>query len=412
MFSEQFFQQMVLDTIPVRFFWKDCKGSYLGGNRFFLHDVGLHSVEDLIGCTDYDMPWKSIAPDLQQYDASLLSMSSNVDKWVERTFQIASGGVLQIKTFKTAWINRDGLVGGVLGSYENLKPLQKSLKQFEEQHQFLLQKTEAALPQEKEPECLLLHAEKLMRLGTMVAGIAHEVNSPNNLIMMNSSLLDKIWKDVKPVLQKEYATHPSLRLNNIPFADLENEMEVLIHGVMEGSTRIRKVAQGLKDYAKSEPEEIPSTVSLESLVESSLMILEPMLRNLSSQLCLKKSGQEILVKGKKLQLEQVLINLLTNACQALKESRDRITVTYGVHDDGMAFISVDDTGVGIPSEMLVRIQEPFFTTRREEGGTGLGLSISHSIMKAHGGFLHITSVPTQGTHVEMVLPSLSKKDSC
>ena len=112
-----------------------------------------------------------------------------------------------------------------------------------------------------------------------------------------------------------------------------------------------------------------------------------------------------LIRGNAQRIEQVIINLLVNACQALTRHDQEITVTTGHWDhEDQVYVEISDQGAGIPAEVLGQIKDPFFTTKREEGGTGLGLAISDKIVQDHGGRMEFESEPGRGTTVRIILP--------
>jgi polar amino acid transport system substrate-binding protein len=118
------------------------------------------------------------------------------------------------------------------------------------------------------------------------------------------------------------------------------------------------------------------------------------------------------LKGNFQRFEQVIINLIQNACQALRDTQRGISVSTSYDEKKRSIlITVQDEGMGIPVEVFPHIMEPFFTTKRDSGSLGLGLSISSRIVKEHGGTLHFTSVPGKGTKVEIILPVPRMKEA-
>jgi len=388
------FLRMVLDTISIGVFWKDVEGRYVGCNRAFLLTTGISSFSEVIGKTDFDMPWREIAHEIRQEDLSILETGvvGHIPITKEKKVRLADGVPHHIKSFKTLILAEDGSIQGVLGSSEDISHLYEAEANRREQDRQLLQ------------------ADKMMSLGVLVAGIAHEINNPNNLIMMNSSMVTKIWSDAKPILQKEFASKPSLRLCRIPYESAEQEMDILLQGIVGGASRIRGITHGLKDYAGKDQGEAMDIVSVKSVVEASLMILGPTIQRHTHHFIVQHAESDLFVFGKKMQLEQVLINLLTNACHALPNMQGWITLAYRLREDGKVGISVEDSGAGIPSELLSKIREPFFTTRHASGGMGLGISIALGIVKAHHGSLDICSEQGKGTRVEIVLTHCVPKD--
>jgi len=264
-----------------------------------------------------------------------------------------------------------------------------------------------AMQKQKMQEEQLRQADKMTSLGVLVSGVAHEINNPNNLIMMNAALLTKIWKDLLPILEREFELNPDLRLNRLPYSVLRVEMIELLHGLTEGSERIRTIVHGLKEFVRMDSGRLNERVSLAKVIDDALLIVGNVLRKKTMNLYIDKGPSDILVKGNAQQLEQVLINLLTNAAEALRNGNEMISIEC-VKESPAAILRVTDQGMGIPAAIMGKIQDPFFTTKREHGGTGLGLAVSYGIMEAHGGALHFSSIEGKGTVAEMRLPLLSE----
>jgi PAS domain S-box-containing protein len=253
----------------------------------------------------------------------------------------------------------------------------------------------------------LIHADRMSSLGVLTAGVAHEVNNPNNLVRFNADLLEKILSEMEPVLDAHAAADPAWELAGIPYAEMKPEIRALLAGMRDGSDRIRDIVDGLKDFARR-----PAVGSMRAGVDpaavarSAARLVSSLVRRSTDRW--EEDLPEGLprVRGDSQQLEQVVVNLLTNACQALP-GRDR-PLRLSVQTDSdrsWVEIEVEDGGTGIPPENLPKILDPFFTTKREKGGTGLGLSVSWGIVQAHGGQLAFHSREGGGTRVVLRLPA-------
>lgn len=265
-----------------------------------------------------------------------------------------------------------------------------------------------AQKRQKLQEEQLRQADKMASLGVLVSGVAHEINNPNNLIMMNAALLTKIWKDLQPILEKEFVQNPDLRLNRLPYSVLRTEMAELLHGLTKGSERIRTIVHGLKEFVRIDNGRLNERVCLPKIIDDALLIVGNTLRKKTMHLHIGTTNPAIQVKGNAQQLEQVLINLLTNAAESLPSPEKAIAIAC-LREGDTAVLRVTDEGIGIPKAILGKILDPFFTTKRESGGTGLGLAVSYGIMEAHGGVLHFSSTEGQGTIAEMRLPLLPEE---
>jgi PAS domain S-box-containing protein len=253
----------------------------------------------------------------------------------------------------------------------------------------------------------LIHTNKMTSLGLLVAGIAHEINNPNNYIMANAQMIDKILQDLEPLLKAEAKAHGDFVLGGLPYSSLETALPEMISAINDGSRRIKKIIGGLKNYSRQgyDAEEL---IDLNQVVSSSMLLLQHHVNKYTENFVIQLEKAIPAVRGNAQQLEQVAINLIMNALQSLTEKRQGLSVTTSYSSaDQQVCLKIADEGCGIPDGVLERIMEPFFTTRLDSGGTGLGLSISRSIVLAHHGDIEITSRPGHGTTVSVYLPAVS-----
>jgi PAS domain S-box-containing protein len=252
----------------------------------------------------------------------------------------------------------------------------------------------------------LIQADKMATLGVLVSGVAHEINNPNNFIILNSDNLSDIWKDLKPILQKYRDSYGDFMLAGLRFDEIREEIQPLISGISEGAKRIRNIVQNLKDFARQEPGDLNQMVQVNAVVDAASVILSNLIKKSTDRFSFN-AGQGIpSVKGAFQKIEQVVINLISNACQAITDRSQAVTVTTAfAPENGRIVVTVKDEGAGISPENLKHIMNPFFTTKRDSGGTGLGLAISYNIVKDHGGELSIESAPGRGTVATVSLPA-------
>jgi len=256
----------------------------------------------------------------------------------------------------------------------------------------------------------MARTDRMASLGILVSGVAHEINNPNNFIILNADNLKDIWKDVTPVLDRHAAKEPEYKVAGLPYSEVRDETARLIQGIQEGARRIKTIVQHLKDFARQAPSDMEQTVDLNGVVEAAVTILGALIRKSTDHFKFAPPVPAPLVRGDFQKLEQVVINLITNACHALGDRSRKLTVDIHCSaDEERAFLVVSDGGRGIPVDVLPHIFDPFFTTKRDQGGTGLGLSISYGIAQDHKGSLTVRSTEGQGAVFTLELPAICRK---
>ncbi|MBC8391248.1 MAG: PAS domain S-box protein, partial [Deltaproteobacteria bacterium] len=266
------------------------------------------------------------------------------------------------------------------------------------------------ITEEKKMERELIQADKMISLGVLVSGVAHEINNPNNFIMLNTPLLLEAWEAVVPILEKYYEENGDFSMAGLSYSEMRGEVPILFKGIEDGSSRIKHIVEDLKDYSRQDIAEMDQTVDLNKVIETALSLVGNLIKRSTRKFRLNCQKNLPLIKGNLQKLEQVVINLIQNACHALSGTEEGIFVTasFDEEKDGVV-IEVRDEGRGIPDELLPRIMDPFFTTKRDQGGTGLGLSVSSKIVKEHGGTIDVKSERGKGSTFKIFLPVKRKE---
>lgn len=263
-----------------------------------------------------------------------------------------------------------------------------------------------AKAREREQERRLFQASKLVSLGTLVSGIAHEINNPNNFIRLNVQNLREMWADIRLVLDRLDRDPDGLAVRGIPYREARPMVHNMIAGIEEGSKRIEKLLVNLREFARGDEGELTEEVDLNRVIDSAVMLMRETIRKSTDHFGVISNAEGAWVRGNYHQIEQVLINLITNACQSLRSRADRVEVRTELSPDGdTVSVVVIDEGVGIPDALIARIADPFFTTKQSEGGSGLGLAVSSRIVANHGGELRFSSAPGRGTGATVVFTS-------
>ena len=268
----------------------------------------------------------------------------------------------------------------------------------------------------KEAQVQLVHAEKMASLGQLVAGVAHELNNPISFIYSNSTYLEEHVGELFTLIDalRQRPDDPSLAAHTeklftrneqlVARADLEylrGDILKIIRSGKDGASRIKEIVLSLRRFSRlDEAERKP--VLLEDGINDTLAILRHQLKDhITVELDYRFNQPVSCYPG---QINQVFMNILVNAVQAMAEGGTLRIATRA--DPPWAVVSIVDTGSGIPPEILPRIFDPFFTTKKVGEGTGLGLSISYGIVDRHGGRISVRSGVGTGTTFEIRLPFL------
>jgi PAS domain S-box-containing protein len=237
----------------------------------------------------------------------------------------------------------------------------------------------------------LVFADRMAAVGTLAAGVAHEINNPLSFVVAN---VDMTIEEIR----KMGDGLPSGRMR---------EMEEMLLEARTGIARVTKIVRGLKSFSRID-EERPSVIDLVPVIDLAIDMTFNEIRHRAR--LVKEYGKVPLVDADDARLGQVFINLLVNAAQAFPEGNmdvNEIRIVTSTDPDGRAVVEVRDTGSGIPPALLDRIFDPFFTTKAIGIGTGLGLAISHNIVAAMGGELSARSELGRGTAFRVILPPSS-----
>ena len=261
----------------------------------------------------------------------------------------------------------------------------------------------------------LMQAEKLSAMGQLAAGVAHEINNPVGFVGSNLGTLEKYLQDIFAVVaayeeaEAAHAADPAFDRarglkRDCDYEFLKKDIAALLAESKEGVARVRRIVQDLKDFSRS-GDTAWQWADLHQGLDSTLNIAWNELKYKCT--VTRHYGDLPQVYCLPSQLNQVFLNLLVNAAQAI-ESRGEVTIaTERLADapgDGAVRIRIADTGCGIPPEHLERIFDPFFTTKPVGKGTGLGLSLTWSIIDRHQGRIEVASTPGKGTEFTITLP--------
>jgi signal transduction histidine kinase len=250
----------------------------------------------------------------------------------------------------------------------------------------------------------LVQSEKLASLGELAAGVAHEINNPVGYVSSNLTTLQKylaVYEKVLDAPEADSAEMTALK-KKLNYAFIRDDLQNLVKETQEGVGRVKAIIQDLKDYARTNAATHYVASDIQVGLKSTLNIARNQLKNRADvRLAL---GNLPLVECAPSQIDQVFLNLIVNAAQAMPEGKMGLIDIRTDCDDKQVWIEVKDNGPGIPPEVIKKIFDPFFTTKDPGTGTGLGLSVSTNIIQQHGGTLDVDSTVGVGTTFTITLP--------
>jgi len=279
-----------------------------------------------------------------------------------------------------------------------------------------------ALRQLQEQEMLLIQSEKMSSLGQMVAGVAHEVNTPLAYVKSSLDMVNNRMPELSELAEATDRLLEMLQSSSTPEADLSaqfqrvsamveeakghgmlRELDTLVKDGLHGIGQISELVTNLKDFARLDRSKV-AEFDLNEGVQSALKIARNQLKTKTVRTMFATLPP---ISCSPSQINQVFLNLVTNAAQATPDSGGTITVRTAMHGPDHVMVEVIDNGHGIPEDLLPKIFDPFFTTKQVGKGTGLGLSIVYKIVESHGGRIEVDSKQGVGTRFRVILPAKS-----
>ncbi|QHT70058.1 hypothetical protein GXP67_27140 [Rhodocytophaga rosea] len=293
---------------------------------------------------------------------------------------------------------------------ENERLLVQKVKERTEEVTKQKEELETTIENLKATQAQLVQAEKMASLGILTAGVAHEINNPINFVSANVEPLKRDIDDMlqvlagyentvkKYTLSEEFKEVENLK-KELDFEVLIREINDLLKGIKEGASRTSEIVKGLRNFSRLDENEM-KPVQVNEGIESTLLVLSNQLKN--KIIVHKEYGKLENLVGYPGKLNQVFMNIISNACQAIPEKGEIYIKTF--MDKREVVIRITDTGIGMTEEVKKRIFEPFFTTKKVGAGTGLGLFIAYGIIKDHNGKVFVESTPGKGTTFTIRLP--------
>jgi len=423
--SEQRFRA-TFDQAAVGIAHVELNGKFLRINQKFCDLLGYTQEEMLVRTVQDITHPNDLEADLT-YRRQVLSGEIQMFS-MEKRYITQSGDILWVNvtiSLRGSSSGKPKYFISVVQDISDRKQAEEALRQSESQLRVKNQQLQQTLCQLKQTQAQLIQNEKMISLGQMVAGIAHEINNPVSFIYGNVTPASEYASALLHLVQLYALHYPE------PVPEIQTDIEAIdlnfimidfpkvLHSMKEGANRIREIVLSLRNFSRLDEAEMKE-VNIHEGIDNTLLLLQHRLKEQPSHPEIqvsKEYGQLPLVECYPGKLNQVFMNLLSNAIDALQTHRcpRLITIRTEVKDEGgfihpnHVVIRIADNGPGIPDDVKKHIFDPFFTTKPVGVGTGLGLSISHSIVvEKHRGNLICISAPGQGAEFVIELPVQQK----
>jgi len=256
----------------------------------------------------------------------------------------------------------------------------------------------------KQIESQLIQSYKLASLGKLVAGVAHEINNPNTFILGNLKIIDEAFNDILPILDKHQANNPDFKVARLNYEIFKENIPILIKDMVKGANRTNKIVADLRNFARKDEGKLSDDIDINDIIKNNLTLTQKHIKKVA-RIDFNLGNDIPVFKGSIQKLEQVLLNLILNAAQAIENGNGKVGIeTLFEKRSNEILIKIADNGKGMDEKTLKNIFDPFYTTKRNKGGTGLGLSISYGIIKEHNGTITVDSKVDEGTTFTIRIP--------
>jgi PAS domain S-box-containing protein len=252
----------------------------------------------------------------------------------------------------------------------------------------------------------LMQSEKLASLGLLISGIAHEINNPNNFIILNIPTLRKYMDSIIPIIDAYAKENPAFEIQGMSYDEFREEVYSIIDDIAYGSERINSSIARLKEYVQSRNESIKQWIDITEIIRKSVSICESQIKKKTKNMNCQIPEALPQIYTDPNAVEQVLINLLINAAQASDKKEAWITLNARItsKENKCIEISVIDNGCGMDKNTKDKVFDPFFTTKPSESGSGLGLYITYNMVEKLNGHITVESEKGKGSCFTVSLP--------
>ncbi len=385
--------QALTDNLPIGILLTSVEGKIINVNPEGLQMLGYNSVQDLS-----HIPIQALYYNKKDRGIFLKNLETGRVRDLEMRFKRFDGSVIWCSMSSVSQENNLGERYFIT----SLLDITQRKKMEEEKADLLIQLTQT---------------DKLASIGQLAAGIAHEINNPVGYVTSNLNSLEEYLSDIGKLIELDQTLIKRLNEITLPEAlakmteniheyarkiDLDflrEDMYGLIKDCIDGLDRIKKIVIDLKDFAHPGKKDI-EPVDVNACIETTLSVGANELKYKTT--VYKDLNVVPLINGIPQQLNQVFLNILVNAAQAIETTGEIRIKTWQENND--IFLTISDTGCGIEPENISKIFDPFFTTKEVGKGTGLGMNIAYNIIQQHGGSIAVESEKGKGTTFTIILP--------
>jgi PAS domain S-box-containing protein len=364
--------RLFIKQAPVALAMFDRNMCYLSYSRRWTKDYGLGDRE-LQGLSHYDVfdipeHWKAV---------HRRGLAGEVQSSEDDRFELPDGSVQRLRWEIRPWSDPSGNIGGIVIFTEDITARKQAEEQLQNYNVELERRVERRTRELQETQSQFLHAEKLSAIGKLSASIAHEFNNPIQGVLT-------ILKGLKRR------------------AIMEEEDKELLDLAIDENVRMKTLIQSLQDFSRpTTDKKVP--MDIHAAIDSLLILYRSDFHRKNISTALNYGENLPHIPAVPDQIKQVFLNLLNNAADACRQDNGVITISTWQEEQKVA-VAIKDTGIGIPSEIMGLIFQPFFTTKDAVKGTGLGLSVCHGIVQNHQGELRVESRPGEGSTFTVLLP--------
>src|SRR3989339_638668 len=257
---------------------------------------------------------------------------------------------------------------------------------------------------QKRMEAQLLQSYKLASLGKLVAGVAHEINNPNTFILGNLKIIQEAIQDIFPILEDYYSTKKNLKIARLDYNVFKDNISTLITDMVNGANRTKKIEGDLRNFAKKDDGTLTDNIDVNYIIKNNLTLTRKHVKKYAELEMILAENLPVF-KGNVNKIEQVILNLVMNASEAIEKSDGQVVIKTGYDENKKeVLLIIMDNGCGMDETAIKNIFDPFFTKKRNKGGTGLGLSITYGIIKDHSGYINVESKLGVGTTFTIHFP--------